>query len=144
MVDKTLKRNVSKQNIEQVLSDLKFSSDGLIPVISQQYNTGEILMMAWMNEEAVKETLATGQACYWSRSRKSLWRKGEISGQIQLLLEFRWDCDSDTALILIDQIGVACHTGRRNCFYNALRHGKIIKITKPKVNPFQLYKKDLS
>ena len=131
----------SNKTIEQVISGLKFSSDGLIPAIAQQYNSGEILMMAWMNKEAVKKTLRTGQVCYWSRSRKSLWRKGETSGQIQILKEFRWDCDSDTVLILIDQIGVACHTGRRNCFYNALRDGELIEISKPKVSPFELYEK---
>ena len=111
----------SNKTIEQVISGLKFSSDGLIPAIAQQYNSGEILMMAWMNQEAIKTTLAEGRAVYWSRSRNELWRKGETSGHIQKLVEFRWDCDNDTILLLVDQTGVACHTGERSCFFNQYR-----------------------
>lgn len=102
------------------LEEMKFSDQGLIPAIAQQHDTGEILMMAWMNADAVRETLTTGRVCYWSRSRKSLWRKGETSGHIQTLKNFRYDCDRDTVLLMVDQKGVACHTGRRNCFFNEI------------------------
>lgn len=97
-----------------------FNADGLVPAIAQQHDSGEVLMMAWMNRDALAETLATGQVCYWSRSRGALWRKGETSGQIQRLIELRPDCDGDTLLLRVEQTGVACHTGRRSCFYRAL------------------------
>ncbi|HET9148332.1 MAG TPA: phosphoribosyl-AMP cyclohydrolase [Acetobacteraceae bacterium] len=98
---------------------LRFNADGLIPAIAQQFDTGEVLMMAWMNEDSIAETLATGQVCYFSRSRQSLWRKGETSGHTQRLVDFRIDCDGDTLLVLVDQKGAACHTGERSCFYRA-------------------------
>ncbi|MDP6775033.1 MAG: phosphoribosyl-AMP cyclohydrolase, partial [Rhodospirillales bacterium] len=101
---------------EQVLEAIQFDADGLVPAIAQQFDTGEVLMMAWMNRQAVAETLATGFVHYWSRSRNALWRKGETSGQVQALKDFRWDCDNDTVLVLVEQTGVACHTGRRSCF----------------------------
>jgi len=122
------------------LPDLKFNSDGLIPAIAQQHDSGEVLMMAWMNREAVAETLSTGRVCYYSRSRGKLWRKGESSGQVQTLQEMRWDCDADTLLLQVDQKGVACHTGRRNCFFNAVRDGAITTIAEPQVDPDTLYK----
>jgi phosphoribosyl-AMP cyclohydrolase len=96
-------------------------------------------MVAWMNRDAVLETLRTGQAIYWSRSRKGLWRKGETSGQTQALKEFRIDCDGDTILLLVDQKGVACHTGRHNCFFRALRDGKLETIAEVEVDPAELY-----
>ena len=133
---------VAEESIEKILNKLKFTADGLIPAVAQQYDTREILMMAWMNRESISETLITGNVCYWSRSRKSLWRKGESSGQNQTLHEFRWDCDSDTILIIIDQKGVACHTGRRTCFYNAFRKQKIIEIESVVVSPSLLYNKE--
>lgn len=123
-----------------LLERLAFNADGLIPAIAQQHDTGEVLMLAWMNREAVAETLATGQVCYWSRSRQKLWRKGETSGQTQTLVELRLDCDGDTLLLLVDQKGVACHTGRRNCFFNALREGEMVEIAAPLVAPEALYK----
>lgn len=104
--------------IDQVVDTLAFNDRGLIPAIAQQYDSGEVLMMAWMNEEAVRQTLTEGVVHYYSRSRKSLWRKGETSGHVQTLMAFRYDCDADTVLLLIDQAGVACHTGRRSCFFN--------------------------
>ena len=107
--------------MSSIIDEIAFTSDGLVPAIAQQHDSGEVLMMAWMNAESVAETLATGQVCYWSRSRQSLWRKGESSGQVQKLKELRLDCDGDTILMLVDQTGVACHTGRRNCFYRAVR-----------------------
>ena len=94
-----------------------------------------------MNADAVRETIQTGRVCYWSRSRKSLWRKGESSGQTQSLMEFRWDCDTDTILVQVDQVGVACHTGRRNCFYLALRDGEITEIADVVTDPNELYSK---
>src|SRR3954462_6938128 len=100
-----------------VIEGLAFDQDGLIPAIAQQHDTGEVLMMAWMNRAAIGETLKTGRVCYWSRSRRSLWRKGETSGQAQALVELRVDCDSDCLLLMVDQTGVACHTGRRTCFF---------------------------
>jgi phosphoribosyl-AMP cyclohydrolase len=121
------------------LSALTFDSNNLIAAIAQQHDTGEILMLAWMNPESIRETLATGQVCYWSRSRGKLWRKGETSGQQQKLIEMRLDCDGDTLLLLVDQQGVACHTGRRNCFYRAARGGEWVEIAKPLVDPDHLY-----
>jgi phosphoribosyl-AMP cyclohydrolase len=127
-------------NTQTLLANLKFNSDGLIPAIAQQHDTGEVLMMAWMNREAIAETLETGRVCYYSRSRAKLWRKGESSGQEQALKELRWDCDADTLLVLVDQTGVACHTGRRNCFFNAMREGEETVIAEPQVDPESLYK----
>ena len=107
---------IESATINRIIETLVFNGDGLAPAIAQQFDTGEILMMAWMNANAVRETLETGRVCYWSRSRRRPWRKGETSGQTQTLKDFRWDCDNDTILCLVDQKGVACHTGRRNCF----------------------------
>lgn len=112
----------------KVLEAIVFNSNGLVPAIAQQYDNGEVLMMAWMNLEALRETLTTGQVCYWSRSRSRLWRKGEDSGQIQRLRALRIDCDGDTLLLLIEQIGVACHTGRHNCFYREVRNSMVVTI----------------
>ncbi|MEX2452058.1 MAG: phosphoribosyl-AMP cyclohydrolase [Rhodospirillales bacterium] len=130
---------VSDATIETTLSAIAFNGDGLVPAIAQQHDTGEVLMMAWMNRDAIVETLKTGQVCYWSRSRGKLWRKGESSGQTQALKEFRWDCDNDTVLVLVDQKGVACHTGRRVCFFNAIRDGKITEIAEVEIDPAKLY-----
>ena len=126
--------------IDQALDAINFTDEGLEPAIAQQHDTGEVLMMAWMNRESITETMTTGQVCYWSRSRSKLWRKGETSGQTQALKEFRWDCDNDTLLLQVDQTGVACHTGRRNCFFNAVRDGKIIEIAEVEVDPDKLYR----
>lgn len=112
-------------------SDLLYNADGLIPAIAQQHDTGEVLMMAWMNRASIAETLATGQVCYWSRSRQSFWRKGESSGHVQRLHELRYDCDGDTILLLVDQKGPACHTNRRSCFYRAMRDGGVEEIMRP-------------
>lgn len=118
---------------------LRFDDQGLIPAIAQQHDTGEVLMMAWMNRDAVEETLRTRRVTYWSRSRRSLWRKGESSGQVQMLVDFRFDCDADTILLLVDQTGVACHTGRRSCFFRALRGDAIVKLADRQVDPTELY-----
>ena len=122
-----------------VLDAIVFDADGLVPAIAQQFDTGEVLMMAWMNCDAITETLKTGRVCYWSRSRGKLWRKGESSGQTQALQDFRWDCDADTVLVLVDQVGVACHTGRRNCFFNAVRDGDVAEIAGVEIDPGDLY-----
>ena len=124
---------------DAVLDALTFDEAGLIPAIAQQHDTGEVLMVAWMNRDAILETLRTGQVVYWSRSRKALWRKGETSGQTQTLKDFRIDCDGDTLLLLVDQKGVACHTGRRNCFYRAVRDGRIETIADVEIDPAKLY-----
>ncbi len=103
-----------------ILEHITFNADGLLPVIAQQHDTGEVLMMAWMNRKSLEETLATGHMHYWSRSRQALWRKGERSGQVQQVKELLLDCDGDTLLAKVDQEGVSCHTGRRSCFYRTI------------------------
>lgn len=129
----------SAETVETVLETLSFNADGLIPAIAQQHDDADVLMMAWMNRDAVKETLETGRVCYFSRSKGRLWRKGEQSGQIQELIELRWDCDADTLLLRVEQKGVACHTGRRNCFFNAVRGGDIAVIADVAISPQTLY-----
>jgi phosphoribosyl-AMP cyclohydrolase len=125
--------------IDDALAAIKFGADGIVPAIAQQHDTGEILMLAWMNRDAVRASLSEGRACYWSRSRARLWRKGERSGQVQLLRELRLDCDGDAVLLLVDQQGVACHTGRRSCFFQAWRDGAWAIIAEPQVSPETLY-----
>ena len=126
---------------DALLAAIKTDASGLIPAIAQQHDTGEVLMMAWMNAESLAETLSTGRVCYYSRSRKALWRKGETSGQVQMLVDLRLDCDGDTILLLVDQQGVACHTGRRNCFYRAPRGETLANIAEPLMDPEALYRK---
>lgn len=124
-----------------LLRQISFDKAGLVPAIAQQHDTGEVLMMAWMNADALAETLDTGRVCYWSRSRASLWRKGESSGHVQKLMDFRIDCDGDTVLLLVDQTGVACHTGRHNCFFTSFRDGKSEIISAVEVSPEAMYGK---
>lgn len=112
-------------------ASLKYDAKGLIPAIAQDSGSGEVLMMAWMNAEAVAQTLQTGRVTYWSRSRKAFWIKGESSGHIQELVEMRLDCDRDCLLVLVRQTGPACHTNRRSCFYTAIREGDEIEIMEP-------------
>ena len=121
------------------LDGLKFNDDGLIPAISQQHDSGEVLMMAWMNRDSLAETLRTGVACYWSRSRQKFWKKGESSGHIQEIKAVRTDCDRDTLLLLVNQKGVACHTGRHNCFYLEARGNTWEEIQKPELDPKDIY-----
>ncbi|MCO6417205.1 phosphoribosyl-AMP cyclohydrolase [Siccirubricoccus sp. KC 17139] len=123
----------------RLLDMIRFDLRGLVPCLAQQHDSGEVLMMAWMNRDAVEETLRTGRMVYYSRSRKELWRKGDTSGQVQALVDLRLDCDGDTLLALVDQTGVACHTGRRNCFFFALRDDRVVKLTRPEVEPEELY-----
>ena len=122
-----------------LIDEIQFDGQGLIPAVAQQHDSGEVLMLAWMNRDAVLETLATGRVCYWSRSRGALWRKGETSGQVQALVEMRVDCDADALLLLVDQTGVACHTGRRSCFYRAVRDGALVVVAEPVVTHEELY-----
>ena len=121
----------SRFPLDSVLDALAWNSDGLIAAIAQQHGSGEVLMLAWMNRQALTETLATGQVCYWSRSRRQLWRKGESSGHWQQLVEARLDCDGDAVLLIVDQQGPACHTGRPTCFYNAIDGAYVHVITEP-------------
>jgi phosphoribosyl-AMP cyclohydrolase len=125
--------------LDQLLAETKFDAQGLVPAIAQQHDTGQVLMMAWMNADAIRETLASGRVCYWSRSRGALWKKGETSGQIQALKELRLDCDGDTILVEVDQTGVACHTGRRACFYRAVRGDAFIEIADVETDPKTMY-----
>ena len=112
------------------IETLRFDARGLIPAIVQAAS-GEVLMMAWMNAESLAETMATGRVTYWSRSRGALWRKGETSGHVQTLVELRVDCDRDCLLLIVDQVGPACHTNRPSCFYTAIRDGDEVVLTEP-------------
>lgn len=105
---------------DDFMEKLRFNESGLIPAIAQQYDTNEVLMMAWMTKQTVIETIETGRACYWSRSRNAHWRKGDTSGHIQQVHSIHLDCDGDTILLKIDQTGTACHTGARSCFFMEL------------------------
>ncbi len=125
-IEKTLKlleaapEGEGLDSLDETIRALKWNQDGLIPAIAQDSDTQEVLMLAWMNEDALRETLETKKVCYWSRSRQKLWRKGEMSGQSQTLHNIYTDCDGDTILIEVSQLGSACHTGRRSCFYNQI------------------------
>lgn len=110
---------------------LCYDEKGLIPVIAQDHETGQVLMMAWMNAEAVAKTLETRRVTYWSRSRKSFWIKGETSGHVQKLVDFRLDCDRDCLLVMVAQTGPACHTNRKSCFYTAVRDGVETELMQP-------------
>ena len=115
---------------------------GLIPAIVQDHQSGEVLMMAYMNSEAWNTTLSTGRATYFSRSRKTLWVKGETSGHLQLVKEIRIDCDNDTVLLKVEQLGdAACHTGHRSCFHKKVKNGAITIVGKPVFDPREVYKK---
>jgi len=127
-----------KETIGRLLDQLTFNNEGLIPAIAQQFDSGEVLMLAWMSPESIEATLKEERVVYWSRSRRKLWRKGETSGHVQTLMEFRWDCDNDAILLQVDQSGVACHTGRRNCFFNSVRDGNITTISIVDVAPESL------
>ncbi|MEE8172292.1 MAG: phosphoribosyl-AMP cyclohydrolase [Alphaproteobacteria bacterium] len=123
--------NASSEIAAQVIDDLTFDRDGLVPAIAQSDETGEVLMLAYMNADALRETLESGQVCYWSRARQALWRKGESSGHVQRLVELRYDCDNDALLLRVHQSGPACHTNRPNCFYHAVRDGRVVVISEP-------------
>jgi len=125
--------------LDALMAALAPDGDGLVPVVAQQYDSGEVLMLAWMNAQAIAETLRHGRVCYWSRSRGELWRKGETSGQTQRLVELRVDCDGDTLLALVDQTGVACHTGRRTCFYRSVTAEGLTETLPVEADPATLY-----
>ncbi|SFS10874.1 phosphoribosyl-AMP cyclohydrolase [Yoonia litorea] len=110
---------------------LTYNDAGLIPAIAQDAETGDVLMMAWMNKEAIQRTLETRRVTYWSRSRQWFWIKGETSGHTQELVDFRIDCDRDCLLVLVNQTGAACHTGRRNCFFTSVQNGEEVELAKP-------------
>lgn len=121
-------------SLTKVLDNLQFNEQGLLPVIAQDYQSKDVLMMAWMNRAALEESLVTGQVCYWSRSRQQFWRKGEQSGNRQYLQEMRIDCDGDTLLLLVSQQGGACHTQRRTCFYyTASKEVVVVNESVPKI-----------
>ncbi len=112
-------------------STLTFNDAGLIPAIAQDEDSGEVLMMAWMNAQSIARTLETGRVTYWSRSRQAFWVKGESSGHVQELVDFRVDCDRDCLLVIVRQTGPACHTNRRSCFYTAVRDGSEVELLSP-------------
>ncbi len=121
---------------------LSFDERGLVPAIVQQHDTGEVLMLAWMSRESVAETIATGRAVYFSRSRNALWRKGETSGQTQAVIDVLIDCDGDAVLLLVDQVGVACHTGKRRCFFRSIGNVALEEVAMLAVDPGKLYGSD--
>jgi len=124
------------------LNKVNWSEDGLVPAIAQDAENGDILMVAWMNRDALKQTVQLGEAVYWSRSRKKLWHKGEESGHTQKVKEIRLDCDEDVVLLKIEQVGgIACHTGRRSCFFQRLDKGKWVAVDPVLKDPHEIYKK---
>lgn len=124
------------------LNEIKWDKDGLIPAIAQETGSGKVLMMAWMNHEALELTVQENRAIYWSRSRNKLWRKGEESGHVQTLKSIRLDCDNDVILLEVEQLGgIACHTGRHNCFYKELKEGQWVAVDPVIKDPDTIYKK---
>lgn len=127
---------------EQWLDEIKWTEDGLVPVIAQEADTGKILMFAWMNRESLTLTVETGHAVYWSRSRKKLWHKGEESGNQQVIKDIRIDCDNDVVLITVEQRGgIACHTGRHNCFFKQLKQCEWKVVESVIKDPKEIYSK---
>lgn len=127
---------------EAWLNKVHWTDEGLVPVIAQEAGTGQVLMFAWMNREALKLTAETGTAVYWSRSRKKLWHKGEESGHVQKVQDIRLDCDEDVVLLTVEQIGgIACHTGRHSCFFQKLDNGAWINTEPVLKDPAEIYKK---
>jgi len=124
------------------LDKIKWTADGLVPAIAQESGTGKVLMLAWMNREALTLTVQEGRAIYWSRSRNKLWRKGEESGHVQLLKDIRLDCDNDVILLEVEQLGgIACHTGRHNCFYQQLQDEEWVAVEPVIKDPNKIYSK---
>ena len=122
------------------LNEVPWNEQGLIPVVTQEFSTGRVLTLAWMNREALAETASSGQAVYWSRSRNKLWRKGEVSGHVQRIAEIRLDCDSDAILLRVDQVGgIACHTGRESCFFRKLENGRWVSTDPVLKDPKLIY-----
>ena len=128
--------------MSQWLDEVPWNEQGLIPVVTQEFSTGRVLTLAWMNREALAETAKSGEAVYWSRSRKKLWRKGEESGHTQKVRELRLDCDADAILLRVDQAGgIACHTGRESCFFRKLENGRWVTTDPVLKDPADIYKK---
>jgi len=127
--------------LADALDALPYDAAGLIPAIAQRHDTGEVVMFAWMNRAALDETLATGRVCYYSRSRGRLWRKGEESGNEQQLREMRIDCDGDVLLLSVEQLGPACHTGRRSCFYLKVDGTRVVVTDAPERHPEEMYRR---
>ncbi len=124
------------------LNKVNWSEDGLVPVVTQEASSNSVLMVAWMDRDALKLTVETGEAVYWSRSRKKLWRKGEESGHIQKIKEIYLDCDKDVLLLTVEQVGgIACHTGRHNCFFNKLENERWVVIASEIKDPQEIYRK---
>ncbi len=122
------------------LDELVFDADGLIPAVAQEAGTGKLLMLAWMNRDALSETVRSGRAVYWSRSRRRLWRKGEESGHVQLIREIRLDCDADVIVLEVEQVGgIACHTGHERCFFRKLENGRWVETEPVLKDPGQIY-----
>ena len=135
----SLRKHTMKNNW---LNEIKWDKDGLVPAIAQQTGSGKVLMMAWMNREALELTVQENRAIYWSRSRNKLWRKGEESGHVQTLKSIRLDCDNDVILLEVEQLGgIACHTGRHNCFYKELKDGQWATVEPVIKDPNTIYKK---
>ncbi len=133
---------MSQHLSEQWLDDLKWDDKGLMPAIAQDHKTGKVLMVAWMNREALSLTIAEQRAIYWSRSRSKLWRKGEESGHVQVLHELRLDCDKDVLLLSVEQLGsIACHTGRESCFYSVFKDGQWQVDSPVLKDPAKIYEK---
>ena len=126
-------------DVDAALAAISFGPEGLVAAIAQQHDSGEVLMQAWMNADAVRETLTSGQVCYYSRSRRRLWRKGEVSGQTQTLKALLVDCDGDCLLLRVDHTGVACHTGHRSCFFTEIEAAGPREIAPVVIPPDQLY-----
>ncbi len=124
------------------LDEVPWGKDGLVPVVTQEFSTGRVLTLAWMNRDALTQTAQSGEAVYWSRSRNKLWRKGEESGHTQKVREIRLDCDSDAILLRVDQVGgIACHTGRESCFFRKLEDGRWVTTDPVLKDPAVIYKK---
>ncbi len=126
-------------DLQTIFNNLHFDSNGLIPIITQDSTSKEVLMLAWMNKEAIEQTIKTRQMVYYSRSRKKLWQKGETSGQYQELIELTVDCDSDCLLAKVNQHGVACHTGRKSCFFKTIKDGNLLINQEIIISPMNLY-----
>jgi phosphoribosyl-AMP cyclohydrolase len=124
------------------IDQLKFTSDGLIPAIVQEHGTGRVVMMAWMNRASLEKTLETGLTHFWSRSRQKFWMKGESSGHVQRVKDVAFDCDGDTLLIQVEQVGAACHEGYQSCFFRSARPGGAFEVTEPRLqDPGEIYGK---
>lgn len=127
---------------ESLLDAISWSADGLIPAVAQDHKSGRVLMLAWMNREALAATIRDGHAIYWSRSRNRLWRKGEQSGHVQRVREIRLDCDNDTLLLIVEQVGgIACHTGRESCFFQRLQDDRWVAVEPALKSPEEIYSK---